>query len=74
MDKSEAIKQFLVDSSGITDIGMETPLYSSGIIDSQSLLDLIVYLEEEFELKIKPIEISLDHFDSISKIINYLKK
>ncbi|MGH1574839.1 acyl carrier protein [Methylobacterium sp. P31] len=53
-------------------IGEKTPLFSSGLIDSFSLVSLMTYLEQEAKISILPTDVTLDNFDSIEKILSYL--
>lgn len=49
----------------------DAPLFSSGIIDSLDLLDLVVLVESELNTKVTPGQLSLENFDSIDKIIGF---
>jgi D-alanine--poly(phosphoribitol) ligase subunit 2 len=46
----------------------DTPLISSGILDSISILQLVDVLENEFEIEFEAHEIDRDKFDSIDLI------
>lgn len=59
-----------VDTSGI---GADTALFSSGYIDSFSMIDLIGFIETAGNTTIKSTEITLDNFDSIGRILAFLK-
>ena len=50
----------------------DTPLFSSGMIDSASMVDLIIFLESEGHVKLEPDDITLDHLDSIGRILNFV--
>ncbi len=47
----------------------DTPLLSSGLIDSMSIVDLIVDLEARLGVKIPASEVQPDDFDSVAKIV-----
>lgn len=47
-------------------------LLEKGIIDSTGVLELVMYLEENFQIKVKDEEILPDNFDSVNNIENYL--
>jgi acyl carrier protein len=53
-------------------IGQDTPLFSSGLIDSFSLATLIVELETRGGFRIEPLDINLDNLDSIGRILKFL--
>jgi acyl carrier protein len=46
----------------------DEPLISGGRIDSMSIVDLILDLEERFSVTIPPGDVQPDDFDSINKI------
>jgi acyl carrier protein len=58
-----------MDTSGIDE---ETPLFSSGLIDSAALVEIIVFVESEGNVKFEPDDVSLDHLDSIARILNFV--
>lgn len=58
-----------VDTGGVGD---DTPLFSSGLIDSFSMIDLITYLEAGTGRRISPADITLDNFDTLGRMIAYL--
>jgi acyl carrier protein len=53
---------------GNTAIGSDTPLFSSGIVDSFGVLELIAFLEDTFHIQIDPGRHELSEFDSAAKI------
>jgi acyl carrier protein len=52
---SEFIAQHLLEGS--SSLTPETPLFTSGLLDSFHLVGLLLFLEETFQVKIKPNEI-----------------
>jgi acyl carrier protein len=60
-----------VDSSSLTD---ETPLFSSGLIDSFSLVSMMSFLETEGKFRINPSDVSIDNMDSIGRILRYTQR
>jgi len=47
----------------------ETALFSSGIVDSFGVLELIAFLEETFAITLDPSEHELGEFDTVAKIV-----
>lgn len=70
----ESLLSFIDDKLGVdaTNVGEETPLFSSGLIDSAGMVDLIVFVESEENITLAPDEISLDYLDSIGRILNFV--
>jgi len=56
----------------VADVDEDTPLFSSGRIDSASMVDLIVFVESEGIVKFGPDDITLDHLDSIGSILRFV--
>lgn len=50
----------------------DTPLFSSGIIDSFGVLELIAFLEESFGVDIDPARHDLSEFDTVDKIVSLI--
>jgi acyl carrier protein len=44
-----------------------------GIIDSMNLLELVTYVEEQFDIKVDYRDILPENFDSISRLAAYIK-
>ena len=67
-----AVKQYILseflqgeDSAALTG---DTPLISGGIMDSLSNMQLVTYIEENFDVTIGAHEISPDHMDTLELI------
>jgi len=52
----------------------DTALFSAGIIDSVDLLELVTLIENELSIKITPGQLTLEHFDSVGKILAFVEK
>jgi acyl carrier protein len=53
-------------------IAPETPLFSTGRVDSFAMVDLIAFLEQEYRFRFDPLDITLDHLDSVARIAAYV--
>ena len=60
-----------VDVSGIEP---ETLLFSTGLVDSFSMVDLIMFIETSCETRMKPSDVNLNNLDSIARIIGYVDR
>jgi acyl carrier protein len=49
-------------------IAVNEPLISSGLIDSFSLVDLALFIEETFGVRIEDTELTVDVFDTIEEL------
>jgi len=60
-----------LDASELTD---DTLLFSSGLLDSLSMVDLIGFLEERAGFKVKWNDVNLDNLDSLARILRYAER
>jgi acyl carrier protein len=66
-------KEYLEEDSG-EEIDENTPLISSGIVDSFSMVSLKTFLEKKFAIKIPDEKATTDAFDTVNSIMNLLKE
>ncbi|OED42218.1 phosphopantetheine-containing protein [Chromatiales bacterium (ex Bugula neritina AB1)] len=76
MITEEAVRQFIQNELDIDDtsIAGSTPLFSSGMIDSFSLISLMSFIEDNGNIRVNPTEVTLENFDSIDKILAYIQQ
>ncbi len=63
-------KEFLSDSSA--ELTAETKLISSGLIDSFSIVSLLVFIDHAFGKKVPAARVTAENFDSVQKIIEVI--
>jgi acyl carrier protein len=72
------IKSFLLEHllkhKNIGSLADDTPLITGGLIDSISTMQLVTYLEKEFDVEYAPHEVDKDNFDSVQIIADFLSK
>lgn len=72
---AEEILEFVRE---IVEIGIEvspdTPLYSSGIIDSMKHIQFINFLEKTYQIVIPISSINLNNFDTVEAIYTFVNK
>ena len=70
------ISEYMED--GDEEITYDTPLISSGYVDSFSMVSLLVFLENKFKIKIPSEKATPEAFDSVNSIVElvnqYIKK
>lgn len=52
----------------------DASLLENGVIDSMNVIELVLFLEEQFGIKVADDEIVPDHFDSISCLANFVRQ
>ena len=63
--------QFAID---LQDVNENTGLFSEGLLDSFSIVDLVMYLENTSGIKLQPTDVNLDNLDSVAKILNFVSR
>ena len=53
---------------------LDEPLISSGVIDSFSLVDLALYIEEEFGVRIEDSELNRETFDNLEQLATLIEQ
>ena len=53
-------------------INSDTLLFSTGLIDSMTIVEIIVLVEECWDIQVDPSDLSMDNFDSIAAISGYV--
>jgi len=53
-------------------IAIEEPLISSGLVDSFSLVDLAMLIEDVFKVRIDDTELNSDTFDSLNQLADLI--
>ena len=59
-----------VDTSGVDEA---TPLFTSNLLDAFSMVDLIMFIEKEGEIKMNVLDVTLDNLDSIGRILSLVE-
>lgn len=71
----EKIRHFLTQNLGLDLAGIkdDSPLFTSGVVDSFALFELLSYLETEFNCKIDIADLNINDLDTISGIAGLAK-
>ena len=70
---NDYISRELVQDPALLPLADETPLLESGILDSLTLLRLVVFLEERFEITMGDADLLPQNFASVNTICAYLR-
>lgn len=65
-------KNFLYDEK--KELNIQASLYETGVIDSMGTIELISFLESNYNIKFDDDELTAENFDSIEKIATFLDK
>lgn len=73
----EKLRTFIVENfmfGSDEGLGDDTSFLDEGIIDSTGVLELVDFLEDEFEISVNDEELLPENLDSINNITAYLDK
>jgi len=72
---SESLKTFIASQFGLRrPLQDDTPIFSQGLLDSFSMIELISHLEAEAGIRVRPMEVTLENLDSIEKILRFVAR
>jgi len=64
------VKKEYLDEDSDTEVDVDTPLISSGIVDSFSMVSLKTFLEKRYKVSIPDAKATPEAFDSVNKIVS----
>lgn len=70
---NDYISREIVPDPALLPLSNETPLLDSGILDSLSLLRVVVFLEEQFGITMDDADLLPENFASVNAICAYLR-
>ena len=54
--------------------GNDTDLFQTGLIDSYSFVELVVFLEREFAIKVTDDDLVAVPFNSVNELVSYVRE
>jgi acyl carrier protein len=74
----ESIRHYIAQNILFRDDGYpyenSTSFLDNGIVDSINVMELVMFVEETFGIKVKDEEIVPDHFDSVERLSAYVRE
>lgn len=55
------------------DVGLHTDMIGTGVLDSLVFVQLLVALEQEFDVKVDVAELDLENFTSVARIARFVE-
>jgi acyl carrier protein len=78
MEIKEQLRDYVVQNflpgASVADLKDDTPLRTSGVLDSIATLKLVSYVEEQFGIEVEAHEASVQNFDTISAIAAFVEQ
>ena len=77
-DIKNALRRFILDQylpgESESNLQDQTPLRTSGILDSMATLALVNFVEREYNIELEAHETGIEHFDTIGDIANLVSR
>ena len=70
---NDYISRELVQDSALLPLGNATSLLETGVLDSLSLLRLVVFIQERFGIVVNDVDLVPENFDTVDAICAYLR-
>jgi acyl carrier protein len=76
MNSEEKIRNYILENYLFTNdqsaLGNDDSFLNKGILDSTGILEVIYFLEDDFDIKIKDDEMTPENLDSVRNILAFL--
>ncbi len=72
-DLTKSIQEFLIETTGEVSLQADTDLLASGLLDSLTMMDLVVFIEVEFQQRIALEDMRPEKFQSIAAIAQLIE-
>jgi len=75
MDIADKVRSFIKENfyaAGSTEIADDASLLDMGIVDSTGILEVVAFLEEQFEITVDDAEMLPENLDSIENIVAFV--
>lgn len=77
MGTKKRIRNYILENYLFTDdqslLDDDTSLMQKGIVDSTGILEIIFFINEEFEVQIEDHEMIPENLDSVDNIVSFVK-
>jgi len=78
MTIEEQIRQYVADNFMFSDDGYQlsddVSFLEEGIVDSTGVLELVMFVEETYDVAVRDEEIVPENFDSVSQLAAYVRR
>lgn len=72
---AEDLIHFIRDELNIEDeLDAGTELFSTGILDSVAMMNIIGFVEEKAAIEVRPADVTLENFDTAQRIVDYARE
>ncbi|MBN2192280.1 MAG: acyl carrier protein [Polyangiaceae bacterium] len=68
---ADLLIDYITKTLEVEDVEVDTPLFSSGLLDSVTMLDLIAFIEKKARIEVEREDVTLDNFDTVERIVRF---
>jgi methoxymalonate biosynthesis acyl carrier protein len=73
-ERKSAIKTFIAKFVRIHDLNDNQDIFQSGSVNSLFAMQLVIFLEKKFNIKVENDDLSLENFRTINNIESFVEK
>ena len=77
MDTADRVRQFIKDNfyaASASDLTDDASLLDLGLVDSTGILEVVAFLEDEFQITVDDAEMLPENLDSIQNIVAFVER
>ena len=76
MDIKSVVKNYILENFFFTDdqsmLSDSDSFIETGVIDSTGIVEIVTFLEDEFDIQISPEEMLPEYLDSVARIVDFV--
>lgn len=66
------IRNYIMDNVGVDSISDEENFFEDGLVNSLFVLQIMAFLEKEFQFEIQSEDLKLENFSSLAALFNFV--
>lgn len=74
MDIKKLVSDYISQNADVKDIDYNLAIFEEGLVNSLFAIDLMTFLERNFEIKITMDDLDMENFKSVNIIYNFINK
>jgi acyl carrier protein len=78
MDIESEIREFIAKNLLFSNKGYtyndDVSFLEEGIVDSQGVMELVMFVEENFKISVDDPDVTPDNFDSVTRLADYVRR
>ena len=70
----DKIANFIANNAGIDELDYDLKIFEEGLVNSLFAIELMTYIEKEFNIKIRIYDLDMQNFESVNIIASFIRK